>query len=250
MPHRRHQRHLLAVQRELLGERDAHEVAVVVDDHDALAGHRLAFDHDLLGREDVRQARVGTGDRVVRRAVQAVGRPVAAGRDDDDLGSVLLHSLRVELRVGDELDVLQLVDLDLAVVDDASPLAEPREARDPAHDPAHVVLRLDEVHAAHAALAEHHRALHPGRPRADHEHVVVGVLGAVELLGVPSAAVLLAGRRVLGANERRAADLPPRDADVAADALADVLEATLVDLLRQERIRDRRAARGDDVELA
>ena len=74
---------------------------------------------------------------------------------------------RVERRVRDELDVLQLVDLDLALVDDASPLAEPGQLRDPAHDPAHVVLRLDEVHAAHAALAEHDRALHarPGRRR-------------------------------------------------------------------------------------
>ncbi len=38
-------------------------------------------------------------------------------------------------------------------------------------------------------------------------------------------------RRVLRADERRAADLPARDADVAADALADVVEPALVDLL-------------------
>ena len=105
------------------------------------------------------------------------------------------------------------------------------------------LLGLDEVHAPHAALAEHHRALHPGRPGADDEHVVVGVLGRVELLRVPAAAVLLAGGRVLRADQRRAADLPARDADVAADALADVVEPALLDLLRQERIGDRRAGR-------
>ena len=70
-----------------------------------------------------------------------------------------------------------------------------------------------------------------------------------ELLRVPTAAVLLAAGRVLGAPDRRAALLPAGDADVAADALADVLEAALLDLLRQERIGDRRAGGADDVGL-
>src|SRR5207302_10969349 len=116
-------------------------------------------------------------------------------------------------------------------------------------DPAHVVLGLDQVDTAHAALAEHHRALHPGRPGTDHEHVVVRVLGLREALRMPAAAVLLTRGRILRADQRRAADLPARDAGVAADALADVLEPPLVDLPRQPRIRDRRAAGGDDVEL-
>src|SRR5947208_10918199 len=67
---------------------------------------------------------------------------------------------------------------------------------------------------------------------------------------MPAAPVLLAGRRVLRADGRRAADLPARDADVAADALADVVEPALVDLLRQERVGDRRTTGRDDVELA
>src|SRR5919106_1695507 len=250
VPEVRHERDLLALVGELLRERDAHEVAVVVEDEHALAGRRLALGHDLLRRELPREARVRARDRVVRTAVQAVGCPVAAGGDDDDLGAVLLYARRVEPRVGDELDVLQLVDLDLAVVDHAGPLAQAGELRDPAHDPAHVVLRLDEVDAAHPALAEHHGALHPGRAGADDEHVVVGVLGRFELLRVPAAPVLLARGRVLRADERRAADLPARDADVGADALADVVQAPLVDLLRQGGVRDGRAAGRDDVERA
>src|SRR5204863_2951688 len=115
---------------------------------------------------------------------------------DVDRRSVLLHSRRIELRVWDELDVLQLVDLDLAVVDDTRPLAETRQLRDPAHDPAHVLLRLDEVHAAHAALAEDHRAFHPRGTGADHEHIVLRVRGGLEALWVPAAAILLAGGRV------------------------------------------------------
>src|SRR5205809_1066495 len=81
------------------------------------------------------------------------------------------------------------------------------------------------------APAEDHRALHPSRAGADHEHVVLRVRGGLEALRVPTAAVFLARGRVLRADQRRPADLPARDADVAADALADVVEPPLVDLL-------------------
>ena len=49
------------VPRELLGERDAHVVAVVVDDETALAGHLLALEHELLGRELPGEAGVAPG---------------------------------------------------------------------------------------------------------------------------------------------------------------------------------------------
>ena len=86
--------------------------------------------------------------------------------------------------------------------------------------------RVDEVHALEAALAEHDRALQPRRAGADHEHVAVGVGGALEALGMPAAAVLLARRRVLRAAEVAAA-VRARVADVAADALADLVVAAL-----------------------
>ena len=86
--------------------------------------HGLALDHDLLGSRAPRLGGVRARDRVVGAAVEPVGRPVPARRDDDDLGAVVLDAVRVEPRVRDELDVLQLVDLDLAVVDDAAPFAE------------------------------------------------------------------------------------------------------------------------------
>src|SRR5207253_3538114 len=192
-----------------------HEVTVVVDDDDVAAWHFLAVAHDLLGSRAPRLRRVGPGDRVVCTAVEPVAYPVRARGDHDDLGPVLLDAVRVERRPGDELDVAQLVDLDLAVVDEARPLTEPGQLRDPAHDPAHVFLGLHEVNAAHTALAENHRALHPSRSSPDDEHVVVGVLGRVELLRMPAATVFLACGRVLRADHRRAADLPPGDADVA-----------------------------------
>ena len=110
--------------------------------------------------------------------------------------------------------------------------------------------RIDQMNATHPALAEHHGALHAGGPGADHEHVVVGVLGSRELLRVPAAPVLFAARRVLCAPDRRSPDLPARDADVAADAFADVVEAALLDLPREKGIGDGGTGGADDVALA
>src|SRR3546814_4176361 len=61
---------------------------------------------------------------------------------------------------------------------------------------------------------------------------------------MPAALPLLAHGRVLGAADRRG-HLVAGDADVAADALADVVDAPVLDLLRQEGIGDR-GARGAD----
>ena len=105
------------------------------------------------------------------------------------------------------------------------------------------------MHAAHAAPAEHERAFHPGGPGADDQHVQVGVGGPLEALGVPASAVLLAGGRVLGADELRADDVPGR-ADVAPDALPDLVGAALFDLPGEEGIGDGRPGSADEVELA
>ena len=125
VPEVRHQRDLLAFTRQLLGERHAHEVAVVVDDHDAVPGDILAVAHDLLRRQTPGLSRISAGNRVVRAAVEPVCRPVRTSRDHDDLGPVLLHAVCVERGAGHELDVAKLVDLDLAVVDEAGPFTEP-----------------------------------------------------------------------------------------------------------------------------
>ena len=141
------------------------------------------------------------------------------------------HGGGVELGARNEVDVLQPVDLNLAVVDHPSPLTEAGQLRNPPHRPAELGGGVDEVHAAHSPLAQHDRALHPRGTGADDQHIVVGVGGTGELLRVPAAPVLLTGRRVLRAYEPPAADLEPRQADVAADALADLVEAARLDLL-------------------
>ncbi len=66
---------------------------------------------------------------------------------------------------------------------------------------------------------------------------------------MPAAAPLLAHRRVLRAAHRNA-ELVARDTDVAADALANVVEPAFLDLARQERIGDRRPCGADEIEHA
>ena len=99
-----------------------------------------------------------------------------------------------------------------------------------------------------AALAERLRGLQPRRPRADDEDLGVGAPGP-HPLRMPAAPPLLPHRRVLGAPDRDVEEIAC-DADVAADALADVLQAPLLDLQREKRVRDRRSGRADQVEDA
>ena len=72
------------------------------------------------------------------------------------------------------------------------------------------------------------------------------VLRRLEALRVPAAPELLARGRVLGAADV-AARVRLRDADVAADALADLVEPSLLDLAREERVGDRRPRGADHV---
>src|SRR5439155_1122567 len=203
--------------RKQLRETGRDVVALGVEHDDALARRQLPLDHHLLWRQHVGLRRVGAVDRAVRHAVHPVSGPGRPRRQDDDLGAVLAYARWVESGARDHLDVAELLELDAPPVDDPRPLAESGKLRDPAHDPAQVTGRLDEVDAAEASLAEHDRALHPGGTGADDEHVTVGVCRLLELLRMPPAPVLLARGRVLRAPEM-VAGLALRDADIAADA--------------------------------
>ncbi|MNT63063.1 hypothetical protein D3C72_2008390 [compost metagenome] len=66
---------------------------------------------------------------------------------------------------------------------------------------------------------------------------------------MPSLAPFLGHGRVLRAADRRHGEIA-RNTDIAADALTDVVETALLDLLRQERIGDRRTRCADHVENA
>src|SRR5258708_27458436 len=170
-----------------------------------------------------------------------------AGGDDDLVGAVLQdvigrHGRDTEVH----FDVAQLLELDLAIADQTTVLRAARIARDVAPVAAELGRAVAQVHRV-AALAQDHRALHAGRSRADHQHRA-RVGGRLELLGMPAAAVLFARGRILRAREQRLL-LHARHADIAADALADVLDPPLGDLRRQEGVRDAGAGRADHVAL-
>src|SRR5271156_4370880 len=97
-----------------------------------------------------------------------------------------------------------------------------------------------------AALHEHAGAFGTGGAGADHQY---GVLGTAlrKFLRMPAAPIFLTGGGVLGADHRRTADFPARNAYVAADADTDVVVAAFFNLLRQPRVRDGRPGGADDV---
>ena len=86
----------------------------------------------------------------------------------------------------------------------------------------------------------------PAGPGADDEHVPVAVRRRLEALRMPAPPVLLARGRVLRAADV-AAGIRLRNADVAADALADLVVAAVLDLGGQERVGDRRPRGADHV---
>src|SRR6185369_7637178 len=96
-----------------------------------------------------------------------------------------------------------------------------------------------------AAPAQRHRRLQPGRAGARDQHLDIALAGP-DPLRMPAAPPLLAHAWVLRAADRGHGGIA-RDADVAADALADVLQAALLDLLGQERVGDRRPRGADEV---
>ena len=243
---RGHELDLVAVGAQELGHARAHEVALAVEHQHARAGRALALEHHLLGREDVRQGRVGARDRAAGDAVSAVAGPLGSGRDHDQIGPGRAHPGRIQAHAGLDLDVRELGQLSQPPGAQPVPLGQAGQARDPAGDAARLLSGVDQAHAPHPPAAEHERALHPRRAGPHHQHLAVGVCGGVEPLGVPAAAVLLAGGRVLGAADV-AAEVALRDAHVAADAGADVVDPARADLLGQERVGDVRAGRADQV---
>ena len=244
--------HVVALAPQQFGQRRPHEVWLGVQDRDPLAD-RFRPVEDLLGRHMVRLAGIDPRNRVVAEGVGAVAVPERAGRDDHLVGAVAQHvpggqrfAPERQLAVAVLLD--QLVELDLAIVAVIAPLAEAGQFDEGVHMAADFLGTVGEMDHI-AALHQHARGLASRRPGADHKNGFVG-LRRRELLGVPAAAVFLARGCVLGADHRRAADLPARDADVAADAGPHVVEAAFLDLLRQERVRDRRAGAADYVQFA
>ncbi len=96
-----------------------------------------------------------------------------------------------------------------------------------------------------ATLAERASGFEASRTRTDDQHRAFRVVFA-DALGMPAFAPFLAHGGVLGAADRRLR-IVAGDADIAADAFADVVDAAFLDLLRQIGIGDGGPCRADHV---
>ena len=226
--------------RQQLGQATAHVVLVEVEQH-----HRrddLGARHDVVRRQDSTAERRGHRDRT---RVAERGRPARAGCDDHAGKAELQHVLRREPAVEVGLDVGKLVELSPSPVPHPNPGGKSGQPRLVTQAPSELGARLGERDLV-AALAERPRCLEPRGARSDHEHAVAGS-APLDLLGMPAPPPLLADGGVLGAADR---DLfvVARVADVAADALVDVVFPPLLDLFRQEGVGDGGAGRADEIE--
>ncbi len=216
-------------------------MVVVVDEHGG-RGRPLAA-HQRLGREH-RQGRIG-GHRREHGARDRVGTPMRTRGQQHVREAKTEDVVCVQRAVAVHAHPRHARDLALAVVDHAAP---GRQSGQPpfAHQAS---TQLDPAFGQHhlvAAPPQHHGRLESGRTGAHHQDALVG-MAPPDALRVPAAAPFLAHRRVLGtADDGRC--MVARHADIAADALADVLDPALVDLARQEGIGDGRARRADEVE--
>src|SRR5262245_56120622 len=105
---------------------------------------------------------------------------------------------------------------------------------------------LDQPDVLETTPSQNHCALHAGWAGADDDHLAIGPLRSGDLLGVPAAPELFASRRILGACDPIAA-LHTAHADVAADALDNVVDPSLPDLAGQIGIGDRRPRTSNEV---
>src|SRR5262249_55451797 len=158
-----------------------------------------------------------------------------AGGDDGMGKAELADVLRRQAARWIDLDIGHALDLLQAMVADPPPFGEARQAGFTGDAPAPLLARLRQMHAI-AALAQRPRPFEAGRPGADDEHGVVRPFAGDDL-GMPALAPFLAHGGVLGAADRRDGVIAA-DADIAADAFADVLEPPLLDLLREKWIGD------------
>ena len=237
------QAHRMPLGTQFLGDRDSHVVTIVVEDHDrALDG--TTVENIVWCQHD--QATV-VRNRFEVVSANAIGAPSSTRREHDVIRA------KGENIVGSEPTLAKDFDIGHARNLRDPPIPNPRIGRHagktafPADAAAELASRLGQGDLV-TALTERPRGLEPRGPRADDQHATVRAPGR-DVLGMPSAAPLLANRRVLGTSQRRD-DVFAGQTDVAGDAFAYVVLASFLDLARQERIGDARARGADQIQHA
>jgi hypothetical protein len=177
----------------------------------------------------------------------AVAPPGSTGRDQHLVEAELQYLRGIERAVVEDLDIRHLRKLIGAIILHPAPGGEAWQLLLLSHAAAERGGCFGEGHVI-AALPERTRRFQSGGTGADDQHPCLGFLRPNEL-GMPAAAPFLAHRGVLGAAAGRHGHVAG-DADVAADAFADVLDPAFLDLLREEGIGDRGPRRADEIQQA
>ena len=155
--------------------------------------------------------------------------------------------IRRQVAIAIEFDVGSLGDLPHPVIGNPAPGGQSRKLAFQRHAASRLHGLLGQRHIVTPA-AQHHRRFQSGGPRTDYQHFRWRI-ARPDRFRVPPAPPFLTERWVLGAARRRHGEVS-RHAHVAADTLADILDAPLFDLFRQVRIGDRRPCRADEIENA
>ena len=228
---------------QLVGDGAGVVEVVVVKHHDRAIGDEAV--HDVVGREDA--ALLKACDAHAVAAPIAVAAPMAAGCQQHVFGTEVQHILRGHRAALVDVHIGHDPDLSHAPVAHPCPLGQTGQARLAANTAAEFAAGFAQVHFV-AALAQRARGFQAGRTGADDQHLG-GRLARCNALRMPALAPLLAHGRVLRAADR-CHRVVARDADVAAYAFTDVIDAAFLDFLRQKGVGNRRPRRADHVQDA
>ena len=141
--------------------------------------------------------------------------------------------------------IRHLFDLTNPPIAHATPFGKPGQARHLVQMPAQSPRRFGQRHVV-AALARRAGCLQSSRSGADDQHTLLAA-GDGHPFRMPASAPFFGHGRILRAADRYA-QLVGRKADVATDALADILGPPRIDFRRQKRVGDRRARGPDQVQ--
>ena len=234
--------HGLTLLGQVLGDDAAQIIVVVVKDQHPICRHGAG--EYILGRQYLRQIEGFSG--YLEGRIKPLG-PACPGRHRDVIGAKAQCGLGIEFAVGVHRHVAHLREGPHAVIANPSPGGHARELAFLQYPAAPVIGLLGDGDFK-ALLGCDQRGFQSGGAAAHHQHVA-RLRGLRKSLWVPAAAPFFARRGVLGAAHRHAV-VPAGNADVAANALADVVAVAFADLGRQKGVGNAGSRATDQIEHA
>src|ERR1017187_3955937 len=219
---------------EPFSQHPAEIVVIIVEDHDPLPCRAKLAEwmiacQEAVGRQD--EGVIRNPNRAGVPPTDAVGPPACARSHQDVCEAVVQRIVGCDLALPEHLHVPVVAQLAETIVDDPAPGRQAGKACLADDPPTEFAGGLGEHHAV-APLAKCASSLQASRS-GSHDQDTDVRLTVPDPIRVPSPAPFLAHRGVLRAANRRHCQIT-RDADVAAYALAYVIEAACLDLCPDE----------------